>query len=38
MKRHIFYIVLCLCSAMAMAQETYESAQLATEDLNGTAR
>lgn len=38
MKRNIFYIVLCLCSAMAMAQETYESAQLATEDLNGTAR
>lgn len=38
MKRNIFYIVFCLCSAMAMAQETYESAQLATEDLNGTAR
>lgn len=38
MDRKIIVAALCLSSMGAMAQETYENAQLATEDLNGTAR
>ncbi len=38
MKKTIITASLCAITAMATAQETYESAQLATEDLNGTAR
>lgn len=34
----IIALTLCALSIPAMAQETYESAQLATNDLNGTAR
>ena len=37
MKRILFFAA-TMMSLSAMAQETYESAQLATEDLNGTAR
>lgn len=37
MKTYITLFALMLCSG-AMAQETYESAAIATEDLNGTAR
>ena len=38
MKKNVIWIALSMVSAGAMAQETYESAQLATQDLNGTAR
>lgn len=38
MDKKIIVAALCLSSVAAMAQETYENAQLATEDLNGTAR
>ena len=38
MKKNIIWMALSMISAGAMAQETYESAQLATQDLNGTAR
>ena len=39
MKKNIFTIALAALATMpAMAQETYESALIATEDLNGTAR
>ncbi len=40
MKKNIFPIAILssLLAMPAMAQETYESAQIATEDLNGTAR
>ena len=39
MKHYILYTVALTSLAMpAMAQETYESANIATEDLNGTAR
>lgn len=38
MNKKIIVATLCLSTVAAMAQETYESAQLATEDLNGTAR
>lgn len=39
MKKNIFTLSLAAFVTMpAMAQETYESAQIATEDLNGTAR
>lgn len=40
MKKNIFPIAILssLLALPAMAQETYESAQIATEDLNGTAR
>lgn len=38
MKKIITCIALGMTSSALMAQETYESAQLATQDLNGTAR
>lgn len=39
MKKNLFTIALAAVAALpAMAQETYESAQITTEDLNGTAR
>lgn len=37
-KQHIITISLLAMATTAMAQETYESAQIATEDLSGTAR
>lgn len=36
--RHISFFILSALTLPAMAQETYESATIATEDLNGTAR
>lgn len=36
--RYLAAITLALAAANAFAQETYESAQIATEELNGTAR
>ena len=36
--RHISFIILSALTLPSMAQETYESAMIATEDLNGTAR
>ena len=36
--RHIFFISLLLTGVNALAQETYENATVATQDLNGTAR
>lgn len=38
MKKNLIMAVMCLTTYTATAQETYENAQLATEDLNGTAR
>ena len=38
MNKNLILATLCLASATAMAQETYENAQIATQDLNGTAR
>lgn len=38
MKRQIICLAMSLIAVCTMAQETYESAQLATQDLNGTAR
>ena len=38
MKRFFFLACVTLIAASMQAQETYESAELATEDLNGTAR
>lgn len=38
MKKYIYIIGLCLASNVAMAQDTYESVELASSDLNGTAR
>ena len=38
MKRFFFLACVALIAADMQAQETYESAELATEDLNGTAR
>lgn len=39
MKKNIYTLAIAALAAMpAMAQETYESAKIATEDLNGTAR
>lgn len=38
MKKQFFLACLALIAAGMQAQETYESAELATEDLNGTAR
>ncbi len=38
MKKNVIWVALSMITASAMAQETYESAQLATQDLNGTAR
>ena len=38
MKRFFFLACMALIAADMQAQETYESAELATEDLNGTAR
>ena len=39
MKHYILYTAALTALAIpAMAQETYESANIATEDLNGTAR
>lgn len=36
--RYISLALLCTLASSAIAQETYENAQIATEDLNGTAR
>ena len=38
MKRYIYSIALAMTATAAMAQETYESAAIATNDLNGTAK
>lgn len=38
MKKQTIFAAMVMTSLAAAAQETYESAQLATEDLNGTAR
>lgn len=38
MKKNIFMAVLSLMAMSAAAQDTYESAKIATKDLNGTAR
>lgn len=38
MNKKIAIVIMSLFAISVMAQETYESAQLATEDLNGTAR
>lgn len=38
MKKRYTIAALALCCSAAMAQETYEGAQIATEDINGTAR
>lgn len=38
MKKQTIFAAMVMTSVAAAAQETYESAQLATEDLNGTAR
>lgn len=38
MDRKILMLVALVAAASATAQETYENARIATEDLNGTAR
>lgn len=38
MKKTLFSAAMCVMATAAMAQETYDNAQLMTEDLNGTAR
>lgn len=38
MKKYIYMIAMSLAAVPALAQETYENAKIAGEDLNGTAR
>ncbi|MCR4612824.1 MAG: hypothetical protein K5778_02350 [Bacteroidaceae bacterium] len=38
MKRIIYFMALSLCAGMTSAQDTYESVDLGSSDLNGTAR
>ena len=38
MKRYLIMSAIALTAVSAIAQETYENAKIATEDLNGTAR
>jgi hypothetical protein len=38
MKKYLYIAALAMISVPTLAQETYENAKIATEDLNGTAR